>query len=338
MTTVDLNQHSGGVISPQDSGPKSLSIVVPVLNEEESIPHFLNKIEPIGRQLLQDHSQLTSVEIVFVDDGSTDKTVETILGYKPTCVQVSVVKLSRNFRKDNALAAGLAHAIGDAVVPMDVDLQDPPELLMPMVKEWFKGALIVNARRASRSSEGFLKRITSKYFYAIFNKLSDYDVQPNVGDFRLIDRKVVDVINVMPERVRFMKGIFSWVGFNPVTIDYERPERAVGQTKWNYWKLWNFAIDGITASSTLPIRIWTYFGLALSLFSFLYAFFLGFRTLYYGIDVPGYASIMIVVLVIGAFNFLALGLIGEYLGRLTIEARGRPIYVVEDVMVNQPDD
>ncbi len=308
---------------------RKLSLVVPVLNEELAVPIFIEHLRPILETIV-DMGMCT--EIVFVDDGSSDSTVAAILDAPLPLADVRVVKLSRNFRKDNALTAGLAHTTGDAVVPIDVDLQDPPELILRMIEAWTGGAKIVNARRTSWINDGPVKRATSHAFYAVFEKISDYRIDANVGDFRLLDRQVVDLLNQMPERVRFMKGLFSWIGFNPVTLEYERPIREAGQTKWNFWKLWNFALDGITGSSTLPLRAWTYLGLALAFISVVYAMFLVLRTMIWGIDVPGYASLMVVTLLLGSFNLVALGILGEYIGRTNIEVRGRPVYVVEEVI------
>jgi len=215
---------------------------------------------------------------------------------------------------------------------MDVDLQDPPEVIEKMVAAWLQGAKVVNAKRASRDEDSFLKRTTSALFYRLVNRLSDYPIEPNVGDFRLLDRQVVDILNQMPERVRFMKGIFAWVGFRPVTVEYDRTERADGTSKWSYWKLWNFALDGITGSTTLPIRTWSYVGFFVTVIAVIFAVFLILRTLIFGVDVPGYASLMVVTLFIGAVNLVALGMMGEYIGRLTVETKQRPIYVVDEVI------
>ncbi|RYH06628.1 glycosyltransferase family 2 protein [Tropicimonas sp. IMCC6043] len=308
---------------------RKLSLVVPVFNEEQAVPMFLDKMKPLVREL---RDKIERVEVVFVDDGSADRTVAEIIERASDVLDIRIVKLSRNFRKDNALAAGLDHATGDAVIPMDVDLQDPPELIPQMVEAWLDGAKVVNAKRASRHNDSALKRSSSRAFYGAINLLSEFHVEPNVGDFRLLDRQVVDVLNAMPERVRFMKGMFAWVGFRQVTLEYERPERAAGETKWNLWKLWNFALDGITGASTLPLRAWTYFGSIVAVLALIMGFLLTIRTLVYGIDVPGYASLMVVVLFFGACNLIALGILGEYVGRLTVESKRRPIYVVEEVI------
>jgi len=300
-----------------------------VFNEEQAVPTFLERIGVIAQDLA---GRIARLEVVFVDDGSTDATVARILEHPANGFDIRLVRLSRNFCKDNALSAGLAHARGDAVIPIDVDLQDPPELIPKMVDKWRAGAKVVNARRVSRAQDSAFKRKTSGWFYRVFNRLSDYTVDPDVGDFRLLDRKAVDILNGMPERVRFMKGLFAWIGFQPAIVEYERPSRAAGSTKWNVWRLWNFALDGITGTSTLPLRLWSYFGAVIATAAILYAIFLLARTAIYGVDVPGYASLMVVVLFLGACNLIALGVFGEYMGRLTIEARQRPIYVVDEVI------
>jgi glycosyltransferase involved in cell wall biosynthesis len=307
---------------------ESLSLVVPVLNEEQAIPIFLDRIRLLAGQLGNLDMKL---EVIFVDDGSRDMTVHRILSARSDGFQIRLVKLSRNFGKDSALAAGLAHATGQAVIPLDVDLQDPPELIPLMVDAWKNGAKIVNAKRKSRASDSLFKRTTSRWFYKVFNRLSDYPLREDVGDFRLFDRQVVDILNEMPERVRFMKGMFAWVGFEPVTIEYERPKRSAGNSKWKAWNLWNFALDGITGSTTLPLRAWTYVGFTIAFLALLLAARLVVNVLIYGIDVPGYASLMVVTLLLGASNLIAVGILGEYLGRVSIEVRQRPIYIVDSV-------
>ena len=307
-----------------------LSIVVPVFNEESTVELFVSAIAPFleeARQLLGKGGQ---TEIVFVDDGSRDQTIERISSQRVKNTTIRIVKLSRNFGKDPALAAGLDHAQGDAVVPMDVDLQDPPELLPKLVAAWLDGAKVVNAVRIDRESDSWFKRNSAEAFYDIYNRISAQPMEPNVGDYRLLDREVVDILKRMPERTRFMKGLFSWLGYNPTNIEYQRQARVAGETKWHFWSLWNFAIDGITGSSTLPLRVWSYFGGLLAVIALLYASWLWIRTLVFGVDTPGYASMMVVILTLGSINMIALGIIGEYVGRIAIEVRQRPLYIVED--------
>ncbi|MEM1346238.1 MAG: glycosyltransferase family 2 protein [Pseudomonadota bacterium] len=309
-----------------------LSIVVPVFNEEDSIDLFL---DAIAGPLKEAHVALGPggrSEIVFVDDGSFDATASKIIARLRERPGLRLVRLSRNFGKDAALAAGLAHAKGDAVVPMDVDLQDPPEILPAMIAAWQRGAKVVNAVRADRSSDTALKRASARLFYKAFNRLSTYPIAADVGDYRLLDRVAVDVLNRLPERIRFMKGLFSWIGFRQETVAYKRPPRAAGTTKWKFWSLWNFALDGITGSTTLPLRLWTYLGGTIALAALLFALFIVGQTLVLGVDTPGYASLIVVTLVMGALNLVALGLLGEYVGRIAIEVRQRPLYVVEEVL------
>jgi glycosyltransferase involved in cell wall biosynthesis len=306
-----------------------LSIVVPVLNEEETIALFLEALDAQADAIRAALGPGGQLEVVFVDDGSRDRTLEIIESLAAQRPDVVLVGLSRNFGKDAALAAGLAHARGDAVLPMDVDLQDPPQIIPDMVSAWRRGAKVVNARRRKRGSDTWLKRRTAAAFYGLYNRLADYPIQDNVGDFRLLDRSVVDVLNGMPERIRFMKGLFSWVGFTQATVEYDRPQRMAGTSKWVYWRLWNFALDGITGSTTMPLRIWTYVGLIVVVLAQLYAAFTIVRTLMLGIDVPGYASLLVVILMFGAFNMISVGLLGEYVGRIAIEVRQRPLYLVE---------
>lgn len=307
-----------------------ISIVVPVLNEEEAVPLFVAAIEPVLAEVRGLLGAGARTEIVFVDDGSTDATCDVVAGLPPSPTAVALVSLSRNFGKDAALSAGLDHAKGDAVVPMDVDLQDPPELLVQMVEAWRSGALVVNAVRGDRMADSWLKRKTSECFYALYNKLTSQPIPPNVGDYRLLDRRVLDHIREMPERVRFMKGLFSWVGFSPVEIVYQRPARVAGATKWRGWSLWNFALDGITGSTTLPLRIWSYLGGMVALCALLYAAYITVRTFIFGADVPGYASLMVALLTLSGVNMIALGVLGEYIGRIAIEVRSRPLYIVKD--------
>lgn len=312
-----------------------LSIVVPVFNEAEVVDVFLARLEPALEKACAALGPGGRSEIVFVDDGSVDGTAERIAERIRPGAGVRLVKLSRNFGKDAALAAGLAHARGDAIVPMDADLQDPPELLERMVTAWRDGAKVVNAVRSDRLSDSWFKRTSARLFYGLFNRLSTYPLAPDVGDFRLLDRSAVAVVNQMPERIRFMKGLFSWIGFKQLTIGYVRTPRAGGESKWRPWSLWNFALDGITGSTTLPLRIWTYAGATIAVGALVYAGVVVVRTLVTGIDVPGYASLLTVVLTLGALNLLALGTIGEYVGRIAVEVRARPLYVIEAVIESE---
>lgn len=308
-----------------------LSLVVPVFNEEESVELFVEQIDPELKKILETLGVDARIEIVFIDDGSYDRTVEMIRDLSLDHATVRLVKLSRNFGKDAAVAAGFAQAMGDAVVPMDVDLQDPPDLLHEMVTKWISGAKIVNAVRTDRTADSWIKRSSSAAFYRLFNRLSPYPVPTNVGDFRLIDRQAVDIINKIPERVRFNKGLIPWLGFETEEVFFTRPRRETGTTKWKAWALWNFALDGITGSSTLPLRIWSYFGGICAILALVYSLFIIVQTMIYGVDIPGYASLLVVVLTLGSVNLIALGILGEYIGRISIEVRQRPLYLIDYV-------
>ncbi|MBY0394079.1 MAG: glycosyltransferase family 2 protein [Novosphingobium sp.] len=306
-----------------------LSIIIPVLNEEDSIDTFVEAIQPHLMRALAAIGPGAQAELLFVDDGSTDRTPEILTELAARDPMIRFVRLSRNFGKEAALAAGLRRARGDAVVPMDVDLQDPPEVLPQLVREWLAGAKVVNARRVDRSTDGRFKRLTANGFYRAINMVSETPIPENVGDFRLLDRTVVDAVNSLGETARFNKGLFAWVGFKVATVDYSRATRAAGETKWRFRRLWGLAIDGITASTTAPLRIWTYIGGVTALIAFAYAGFLIFHTLSTGIDVPGYASIMVSVLMLGGIQLLSIGILGEYVGRIAKEVRQRPLYIVE---------
>lgn len=313
---------------------RTLSIIVPVYNEQESLSLFLETARPAVMRALALIGADARAEFLFVDDGSSDRTGDLLAILARLNADVRCLSLSRNFGKEAALAAGIDHAVGDAVIPIDVDLQDPPEVIVDMVRAWLGGAQVVNARRADRSSDGWFKRWSAHSFYRLLNHLSDYPIPENVGDFRLLDRQAVDVIKQLGEQARFNKGLFSWIGFRVATVDYVRAARGAGTTKWRLRKLWSLAIDGITASSTMPLRIWSYIGGGIALLAFAYAAFLAVRTLVTGVDVPGYASIMVAVLALGGLNLLSLGIIGEYLGRVAREVRQRPLYV----LANKPEE
>jgi polyisoprenyl-phosphate glycosyltransferase len=270
-------------------------------------------------------------ELVFVNDGSRDATFVRLFDRSLVDRRIRIVNLSRNFGKEAALTAGIDHAKGDILVPMDIDLQDPPELIAAFVARWREGYDIVYGIRTARHADTAAKRVSAGWFYRVFNSMSPVRIPPNVGDFRLVDRRAVEVLRQLPERNRFMKGLFAWVGFNSIGVPYERPQRAAGTTKFSLWRLWNFAIDGVVSFSTAPLRAWFYVGVVIAAIAVLYAIFIVTRVLILGIDTPGYASLLIAVLLMGAIQLLSLGIIGEYLGRLFLEVKARPIYVVEGV-------
>ena len=302
-----------------------LSIVVPVLNEEDAIGLFLERVVPIVQGI-----DGLEYEIIFVDDGSTDGTSRILHQAHAENPAVCMLRLSRNFGKEAALTAGLEAATGDAAIPMDVDLQDPPELVARFVQLWREGYDVVYGQRVDRASDTAAKSSSAGLFYSLFNRLSSLKIEPNVGDFRLMSRPALQATLLLRERNRFMKGIFAWVGFKSVGVPYARPPRAAGTSKFNYWKLWNFALDGLTSFSTVPLRVWTYVGGIVALVSVLYTITIVLQTLPFGRDVPGYASLMAVVLMLGAVQLISLGIIGEYLGRLYIESKQRPIYLVRE--------
>lgn len=305
-----------------------LSLVIPVFNEEAALAPFMERSRAAVEVALG-KADAGKAEWVFVNDGSSDATPFIIAALAIEDPRVKLVNLSRNFGKEAALAAGLDHASGAAVIPMDVDLQDPPEVIVDLVRAWRDGAHIVNARRINRDGDGWFKRTVATGFYRVYNCIADAPIPENVGDFRLLSREAVDVVRALPERSRFNKGLFSWVGFKVVTVDYHRAARSAGQSKFRFWSLWNLALDGLTASTTSPLRVWTYVGSGLAFAAFGYAAYVFFDVLLRGIDWPGYASLMVVILMLGGVQLISFGIMGEYLGRIANEVRGRPLYVVE---------
>ena len=302
---------------------KLISIVVPFYNEAAGVEAFFAELARVLGGL-EGHA----FEMVCVDDGSTDGTLAHLLAQVERDPRVRVLELSRNFGKEAALTAGIDAARGEAVIAMDADLQDPPALIERLIAEWRAGADVVLARRTDRSSDSFLKRNTAQLFYRVHNRLSSVQIPDNVGDFRLMDRTAVDALKALPERQRFMKGLFAWIGFRTTIVDYARAPRARGATKFSGWRLWNFAVEGITSFSTVPLRIWTYIGALGAALTALYALFIILYTLILGADVPGYASLLVAVLFIGSLQLLSVGLLGEYIGRVYLETKQRPIYVV----------
>ncbi|WP_321913001.1 glycosyltransferase family 2 protein [Paraburkholderia sp. J11-2] len=303
--------------------PPLISIVAPFYNEQDSVGAFFAQIVATMESI-----ESIRFEIVCVNDGSSDATLERLIFASQREQRIKVIDLSRNFGKEAALTAGLDEAAGDAVIVIDADLQDPPSLIPEMIQGWRDGAEVVLARRASRACDSFLKRTTAALFYRIHNALSELKIPENVGDFRLMDRQVVNALRDLPERHRFMKGLFAWVGFNTVMIDYERTPRCAGKTKFSGWRLWNFALEGITSFSTVPLRSWTYIGGALAAFALCYGIFMVGRTLMFGNPVPGYASLFSVVLFLSGVQLVGIGVVGEYIGRIYDESKKRPVYLV----------
>ena len=301
-----------------------LSLVVPCYNEQEAIPVFLEEITPVLQNLKM------SYELVFINDGSVDATLEVLQQSKQKAPEIRILNFSRNFGKEAALTAGIDFAQGRAVIPIDVDLQDPPHLITEMVQAWQDNDVdVVLAKRADRSKDTFMKRLTANGFYRLNNMISDNKIPENVGDFRLVTRRCIEAIKSMGESQRFMKGIFSWVGFKTVTIEYQREERAAGEASFNGWKLWNLALEGITSFSTAPLRVWLYVGIVAWILSVLYGSWIVVKTIVFGIDLPGYASLFTAIMFFGSTQLIVLGVLGEYIGRIYLETKDRPLYIVE---------
>lgn len=303
--------------------PTFVSIVVPFYNEGSAVDCFYPALVNV-----LDRIPTVSFEIVCIDDGSSDDTLTRLRALAARDQRLHVIELSRNFGKEAALTAGIDAARGDAVIPIDADLQDPPELIADLIASWQKGADVVLARRSNRSADSLAKRTTSELFYRLHNRLSTIQIPDNVGDFRLMNRAAVDALKMLPERQRFMKGLFSWIGFKTITLDYTRPARVAGTTKFSGWRLWNLAIEGITSFSTAPLKVWTYIGGIFALVTLVYGLAIVARTLIYGVDVPGYASLLVAILFFGSLQLISVGILGEYLGRIYIESKGRPTYLI----------
>ncbi len=301
-----------------------ISLVAPMYNESEGLEQFFKTVTPILDQISP------AWEIVCVNDGSRDDTLLKLIDYHQRDSRIRILNFSRNFGKEAGTTAGIDFSRGKAVIPIDADLQDPPELILEMVAKWREGYKVVLATRKERKEDTWFKRQSALMFYRIISAMSEIDIPKNTGDYRLMDRQVVNTLKQLPEKTRFMKGIFAWLGFPTTTIYFDRPQRFAGQTSWNYWKLWRFALDGIFAFTTLPLQIWTYLGAMISLFSFIYASVLIVQTLLHGVEVPGYASSMVTMLFLGGVQLISLGVIGEYVGRIYKEVKGRPIYIVQD--------
>jgi len=310
---------------------KLISIVVAMHNEQASLDMLFRALSEVLQRLS------FRCEIVCVNDGSTDGTLAGLFESQNRDRRIRIVDLTRNFGKEAAMTAGLDHANGDAVILIDADLQDPPSLIETFVKHWLDGYEVVYGVRASRPDDSLAKRTSAIGFYKFFNTLTETRIPQNAGDFRLMDRRVVDALLALPEKNRFMKGLYAWVGFKQIGVTFVRQPRAAGLSSWSYWKLFNFAIDAITSFSTVPLRIASAVGAAVSIAGLSYATYLIVRTILDGIDVPGYASVMVAILFLGGIQLLALGVIGEYIGRLYLEAKDRPLYLVSHVYDHERD-
>jgi glycosyltransferase involved in cell wall biosynthesis len=305
-----------------------LSLIAPVKDEEEAIAPFIARVGPILDGLFPDPDAGPAWEILFIDDGSEDATLAAIMKAHQADPRIRALSLSRNFGKEAALTAGLDHAAGQAVIPIDVDLQDPPEVIGQMLAKWRDGYEVVYGVRTNREADSLPKRLTADLYYRAHNYLSSDKIPEHAGDFRLLDRSVVEIIKAMPERNRFMKGLFAWSGFRQAAVEYTRAEREVGKTKFRYWKLWTLALDGITSASTMPLRIWSYIGVVIALFTLLFAVWVVIKTMLFGSDVAGYPSLMVAILFFGSVQLISLGVLGEYVGRILIETKRRPLYVI----------
>ncbi len=307
-----------------EGGPL-LTVIVPAFNEQEVLPIFHQRLV----NALAENSN--SWEVLYIDDGSSDHTVDIVKLLQITNPMVSLAKLSRNFGKEAAVSAGLKLARGEAVIVIDADLQDPPELIPEMIAVWQRdGADMVNMRRRTREGETWFKKATAHAFYRVINRLSDVTIPEDVGDFRLISRRAVDALNLLPETNRFMKGLFAWVGYKQVTVEYDRQPRAAGNTKWHYVKLWNFALEGITGFSVAPLKIATYAGFISAAGAFIYALIFFVKTLVFGDPVQGFPTLIVTILMLGGLQLMATGILGEYLGRLFIESKQRPLYLLDE--------
>jgi glycosyltransferase involved in cell wall biosynthesis len=300
-----------------------LSLVVPFYNEQAVVKRFFERVMPELERIPG-----IRFEILCVNDGSRDRTLDGLVAASQFDARVRVIDLTRNFGKEAALTAAIFEARGDLIVPFDADLQDPPEVIAQLVDKWREGYDVVLARRASRDADSWLKRWSARVFYRIHNDIADVPIPENVGDFRLFTRSVAESLKALPESCRFMKGLFAWVGFRTAVVDYRREARAAGASHFSGWKLWNFALEGITSFSTLPLRVWTYLGVSVAVFALTRALWLIVRTLIYGVDVPGYASLATAILLLGGIQLIGIGVLGEYIGRIYLESKGRPIYLV----------
>lgn len=306
-----------------------ISLVVPCYNEEAAIGLFMDE----ANRVLAGHR----VEFVFVNDGSRDNTLAVLMALARSDVRVRVVNFTRNFGKEAALTAGLDHTRGDVVIPMDADLQDPFETVLLFLEKWREGYDVVNGYREDRASDTLAKRQTAKWFYSVFNTIADNPIPENVGDFRLLDARVVATLRILPERSRFMKGLFAWVGYSTAQVAYVRPPRKAGEAKFNFLGLWRLALEGIFNFSTAPLRVWGYLGLATASIAFFYSVIIVGKTLIFGRDVPGYASLITIILFFGGLQLLTLGIIGEYLSRVFAEVKGRPVYVIDRIYEGSQD-
>lgn len=308
-----------------------LSVVVPVYNEQEVLPEFHRRLSEVLRSLR------LRAEVVYVNDGSTDSTMTVLHDLKMRDSRLAIVDLSRNFGKEIALTAGLDHSSGDAVVVIDADLQDPPELIPELLSHWREGYDIVYAKRTVREGESFLKKATARMFYRLIQGVSRVKIPEDTGDFRLLSRRAIDSLSQLREQHRFMKGLFAWIGYPQKAVLYQRDRRYAGETKWNYWRLWTLALEGFTSFTIVPLKIASYVGLLVALGAFTFGMIIIYKTIMFGEPVRGYPSLMVVVLFLGGVQLIALGILGEYLGRMFNETKKRPLYFVKDLRPSIPE-
>ncbi len=313
--------------TPQPSAVKTVSIILPFFNEAEGIPFFFERLDNVISNISD-----CRFELICINDGSRDMTFSALETAKKLYPAITIIDFTRNFGKEAALTAGLEFSAGDAVIIMDTDLQHPPELIPEFIRKWRTGVQVVLAKRNSRSTESALYRFLAETFYRLHNNISDVKIPSNTGDFRLIDRQVCDALNRLPESRRFMKGLFAWVGYEHEVVEYEITARAYGRTSFNKWKSWNFAIEGITSFSTVPLRLWTYAGLLVTAVGFFYASWIIMRAILFGVDTPGYVTLLTTVVFFGGLQLIGIGVLGEYIGRIYIETKNRPIYLVKKIV------
>ncbi len=303
---------------------KLLSLIVPFYNEEENIDFFFNKTIPLLEKINN-----INYEIVCIDDGSKDSTLSLLKRQKSTNSKIKILSFSRNFGKEIAISAGFQYAKGDAVIPIDSDLQHPPELIYKMLEEWENGYKVVLAKRKERKSDSYFSNLFSKYYYKLFNKVSRVKLPTDVGDFRLLDKEVVTQLNELGEKERFMKGLFAWLGFDSKTIEYDEQDREFGKSKFNFIKLWSFALEGIFNFSSIPIKIWSYIGFIIAFSGFIYGVFEIIKSLFIGISTPGYTTTIVAVLFIGGIQLIGIGILGEYIARIFTEVKNRPLFILK---------
>ena len=306
---------------------KTISLIAPFYNEESGVRPFFERVIRALAPLRDRYD----IEIICINDGSRDATLSELLALPPQNARVRLVDFSRNFGKEAAITAGIDLSTGDAVVPIDSDLQHPPETILKMVREWEAGYDVVLGKRTDRATDRAVQKVTARAFYELTRHISHVEIPADVGDFRLMDRKVVEALKSLRENCRFMKGLFAWVGFRTTTVEYRVEPREHGNSKFNTWKLWNFALEGISSFSTVPLRVWTYIGILISICSLFYAIWLMIETIVHGVITPGYASLMVAILLLSGVQLIGIGVLGEYIGRIFTEVKGRPLYIVREI-------